>query len=235
VCYIAAGFVIALAGCDRVLQLDDIKPATDIDSGLIAYYPLDSNDCAKDGTGKGHDGACTMGVPTVIAGHVGQAFAFDGATEIDVPYAADLDTPEGTVAFWVQVERGTQSTTQCAVNRVLRDIGENSWQICPQPYDDSVYFGTSSTFVTIGMITIGDDQWHHLAITWTATATTGWLDGQEMFLVRTSPIMFDAHGMTLGADNDSGLITAPLAGNLDEVRIYGRVLSERDIGALAAM
>jgi hypothetical protein len=232
-----------LCGCDHLLQLDDIHvldAAPDPGRGLVASYPFDDigtdpNACAHDATGNGHDGACMMGgMPTLVRGRLGQAFAFDGMTVVTVAYASDFNSESGSVAFWFQLTAGSMGG--CAVNRQYGDptIGANSWQVCIDVGTQSLYFGASVRSIRVDQLPIIDTVWHHVAMSWTASRTAGWLDGIPIFTLNGG-VAEDTYGISFGSDLDSGVISAPMIGNLDEIRIYNRALSDTEVGALAAM
>jgi len=92
---------------------------------------------------------------------------------------------------------------------------------------------------------VNDGEWHHAAITWGPNPTDAgmYLDGVRAAVSfvssrdSTSGADFTAwqFPMTLGAGNKRGTITAPLDGDLDDARLYDRVLSTADIQALAAI
>jgi hypothetical protein len=234
--------LLVLCGCDHLLQLDDIHvldAAPDPERGLVAYYPLedigtDPKACAHDAAGNGHDGACATGMPTLVRGKLGQAFAFDGNSVVTVAYASDLNSGSGTVAFWYQLPAGSMGG--CAVNRQYGEpMGSgNSWQVCIDLSGASIYFGASVRSIRVDMLPITDTVWHHIAMSWTASRTGGWLDGIPIFTLNGG-VAEDTYGLSFGSDLDSGVLTAPMVGNLDEIRIYDRVLSDTEVGALAAM
>lgn len=236
--------LLALAGCDQVLRLDDIHvtdaPAPDVETGLVAYYPLDvigpAQSCAADATGRGHDGACAIGMPTLAVGRVGHAFAFDGTSVVAIAHSSDFDSQTGTAAFWIQLQPPTTDMYMCAVNRQYGDpvAGANSWQVCINQFATTVDFDASTRSISIDKLQASDGNWHHIAIAWNQQQAAGWYDGTPMFTLY-SPVRFDMQGLSFGSDIDDAQLAAPVVGNMDDVRFYNRVLSDLDVAALAAM
>jgi hypothetical protein len=236
--------LLVLCGCDHLLQLDDVlvvDAGPDIDMGLVAYYPLDDigadpNACAQDGTGHGHDGACTTGMPTLVRGRIGQAFGFDGKSLVAIAFASDFNSDSGTVAFWLQGQITSTTTFECVVNRQYGDPmgSQNSWQVCIDEFNSSIFFGASTRSIEINMLQALDGNWHHIAMSWNPFRTGGWFDGIPMYTLN-GPVMQDTGGLSFGADIDGGMLSAPVIGNLDDIRFYDRVLVDSEVGALAAM
>src|SRR5450432_3172885 len=91
----ACGFRPSTATGDGTTPFDEAGPqeagsdtqhdAPIVNDGLIAYYPMESitSKTASDATGHGHDATCSS-CPTVVAGHTGNGFSFDGTTRFDV-------------------------------------------------------------------------------------------------------------------------------------------------------
>lgn len=231
--------VCALASCDRALGLDRIHPLPDAApdagpvDGLVAYYPFDvigpPSACAADMTLRGHDAACINGMPTLATSMHGNAFVFDGATELHVADSPDLDsTGAWTVAFWFQ--QSDRPDLECAINRPLGGRDADSWQFCLQnatPYDLA---GSFASYVPNALTA---DQWHHLAMTWSNPNVVAYVDGASVLSANGMGIAFDQHGIELGVDIDFGTVRVPFIGELDELRIYNRTLTPAEIALLA--
>jgi hypothetical protein len=248
--WVLALAVIASSGCDAVLRLQEvhaIDAAVDStpDSTPDAAFPLNpllhyafdtvtGVPCAIDSTGN-HDGSCLGGAPIGAAGpgtH-GGAITLDGATYITVPHAMELDPTVGfTVAVWVNVASFNADGTSysCIVSRPLVVPADgDSWQICVRPGDTLFAFGSASFPSTA----IAAGSWKHLAMTWDGTTMNAYLAGVRQDGMATSQPAYDAGGIVVGADINSGAPVAQLTGSLDEIYVFDRALSSGKIAALA--
>lgn len=86
-------------------------------------------------------------------------------------------------------------------------------------------------------VTLNDDYWHHVAVSYTETECTLYVDGvgQGAVTLSTDPeTMLNTVGngvLRVGARNDTDL-NDKYTGFLDEVRIYNRTLTDEEITAL---
>ena len=75
-------------------------------------------------------------------------------------------------------------------------------------------------------------KWAHLAGTWDGTTKRIYVNG-VMVASTASQISYDTHNIYLGADENNGTLALPFDGELDDLRVYNRVLSASEIAALA--
>jgi hypothetical protein len=75
--------------------------ATDVHSGLVAYYPFEGN--FQDTTGNGNDGT-PRGGPVFVQGVLGQALSLDGINDrVELPPVLMRD--DFTVVFWMRTNQ----------------------------------------------------------------------------------------------------------------------------------
>jgi hypothetical protein len=80
-----------------------------------------------------------------------------------------------------------------------------------------------------------DGNWHHAAATITTTAMTVYVDGvQKISCPNTLPIFYDRGTDIFAGRHGNGNDMYDFEGNMDEIRLYMRVLSATEIAALAA-
>ena len=192
-----------------------------------------------DASGHGHDATCSS-CPVAVAGKVGAGLRFDGLTNVlTVANAPDLDTMFAfTVASWLWIDTLPAANYYCFLNKPLGTGLNDSWQMCITT-GDATYFGTDPSPTAA----LGDDlidatpfpatTWKHVAITWDGTTKQIWIDGVPR-TADTASLTFDNQPILIGYDLDNGAPKAALAGILDEVRIYNRVLPASELAALAA-
>ncbi len=216
--------------------------ALSLDDGLIAHYAMESIP-AMDSTGNGHTGACTA-CPTVVAGHSGSGFMFDGTTRVDVGDGGAFDTSAFTVATWVEYTSLSYSSFECPVGKVLDATIYNSWELCYDMATGKWLYDTVGPMTGSPAMYHFDELeptsgpsvgvWHHTAMVWDGSTKTLYIDGAVAGSA-ADPVSF-AVGMPLsfGADIDYAAQSSPFVGVMDELRIYGRALGSAEIAALAA-
>ena len=205
-------------------------PGSPVPAGLVAAYSFNegSGTSVSDASGKGHTG--TVSGATWAAGKYGQGLSFDGADDwVTIPDAADLDLTTGmTLEAWVK------PTTQTGWETVLfkEMAGDHAYVLYSYASDvsgrPSTAVRTGGTMTSVpGTATLATNVWTHLASTY---------DGATLRLY--------VNGALVGSRAVSGALTAttgPLRvggnnvwaewfnGTIDDVRIYGRALSQSEI------
>ena len=231
----------ASAGDTSTIDADLIDAST-LSDGLIAWYQMESiaGSSAADATGHGHDGACGL-CPTVVAGHTGSGFSFDGTTRVDVSDAGAFDTGAFTVAMWVEYTDLDYSTYECPTGKVLDSTIYNSWELCYHDdgkwlYDTVPPSSTGYQFAALeGSSGPSVGVWYHTAMVWDGSTKSLYIDGALAATASNVQVAFGS-GMPLsfGADIDYGGQSSEFVGVLDDLRIYGRALGSAELAALAA-
>lgn len=252
-----AVLLLLLSACDKLFDINRIRhvdggdtdddsgvvadtpgtDATDIGSGLLAYYPLEGS-AWEDASGNGHTGSCIGMCPLPAQpGHRGNAFSFS-MNRVDVP-GMELATPAGfTVSLWINVVAIDAVNGSCPINKLLGPITTtlaDSWQFCLDTAGKPRFMSNDGTNLnTVGLNgTLTQNAWHHIALVWDGTSRSKqlWIDGL-MIAASTVPIAFDAGPVVVGTDSNGNTSTGWFYGLLDEVRIYNRALSSAEIVAL---
>ena len=149
--------------------------------------------------------------------------------------------PVGTLGCWVR-----PVPDQCGGSRSVRaavTLGKSWWSPVWQIGGHRWYVGEAPTKQKQGklpgrrvereLFKRGDnDGWHFLALAWDAEEAVGFLDGRPFARVPLVPGQ-PAHGSLLRLGG-SFLERTPMTGDLDEVFLYDRRLSDAEIAALAA-
>ncbi|MGH7970390.1 MAG: LamG domain-containing protein [Limisphaerales bacterium] len=162
---------------------------------------------------------------------------FGGNSQIVAPASPDLDSPNGTIMFWLQANApipgpGTEGamlvdrrTTTGAVI-VLDDAGEIFWQ------------GQGGSQNSLAAGYVPDGNWHHVAVTYGQTTNDSislYIDG----VLATSPApVTNAWSWPTNQEVELGLshdtYWKKFNGQLDDFRIYSRVLSDSEISQVYA-
>ena len=207
-------------------------------AGLAASWGFNegSGTLTTDSSGNGNTGTLSDSTSWVTSAKHGAGLSLDGSGKsVQIPNSSSLDIAgtQITVSFWVWVD---PSTTSDSV------ILEKPWTAGSQSspfYQFGVEFGSSAKtadfyFATTGGVpngpfsmpmTIG--TWAHITFTYDGLMVRGYRDGTQ--------VVSTAAGGSLVARSNAQQIGVDAAGRqafkgqLDDVRIYSRVLSDAEI------
>jgi hypothetical protein len=229
-------------------------PCVQPPSDMVAWWPLDetSGTTAADIAGFPNNGTHVNG-PTPVSGKVAGALRFDGVNDhVRVPDHAELNVGTGnfTLDAWVRtgssglivlVDKRSGPTPQgyslFLVNgrlgfQMANGVGSSVCAATPTPGRACVNYVAPPTSPNVA-----DGQWHHVAaVVDRADATSGvrlYVDGVQVFagspltgnLDNTSDLYL---GMRTPAQNGGGF----LPGDLDEVELIKRALTQQEIQAI---
>jgi hypothetical protein len=202
----------------------DVTPIAPIDANLMAYYAFENN--LLDGSGNGNNGD-PCGAPTYVAGKIGKAIQLNGGDGVVTGKSLLNDLSEFTLASWVSA--GNTDASRVAL------FGQN----------DCIEFGFDSGDIHVwtsggGEIRTGWERpeltWHHIAVVGDGEGLAIYVDGQSV-VTGGSAISEDSYGSsTYGFNIGTGVFDATgnwLNGQVDEVRVYSRALSQDEIAWLA--
>jgi len=233
---------------------DELGGAVDIESDLIMYLPFDDEvinsdaDAGGDLSGNNNNGtlAAADSMPTWIPeGKYDGAYRFDGGDYIIIDDADSLDIiTDLTIAMWVN------PSAPIARSFLLSKRAGGDWTVpyaleietaetatCLAPPCAGAWLGGGNEALTLRLgtdtITAG---WHHVALRVDHDIATMWLDGVEgadnlfqgMRQQNNAKIWLGVY-----PENDMPH-SSPFYynGEMDEVYIYNRALTEGEIGAL---
>lgn len=213
-------------GIDQDCSGQDYCPS-DPDSPVV-YFSLDND--TTDSSGNENNGT-VVGTSLFSAGQIGSAFTFDGNTFIDVASSSGLDLGENySISLWANP--ANLPTWQCLVER-----GESSTnRMGLWLNNSSITFETSNNggnwWTTSAIISL--DQWQHIV-----AVHDGSTDTESIYVNGT--LVASQPGRTTDTPNLGNLNigSSPaysndykFSGNIDDVRIYNKVLTQTDINSL---
>ncbi len=220
---------IMLTPFDRQL-VTPVDPGT---TGLEAHYEFEGN--TNDSSVNARHGTAT-GNPTFVAGKVGQAINLDGVDDfVEITgykgvVGDGTETPPWTVTAWVRTNGNGEVVGWGSTgngNRMEFRINDGRTR------------AEGGGGNTQGDTSINDGGWHHIAVTVQPNSvySTGidlWLDGQLDTRSNSDP---DPWHPTANFDVKIGIrynkSSRQFTGEIDDVRIYDRVLTEEEIAWLA--
>lgn len=207
-----------------------------INNGIVAYYPFDGD--AKDYSGKANHGAVSGAVLTTDRfGRENNAFHFDGekaTIEAKVRNMPAIDSPQ-SFSWWFRID--TEPT-------YINDSGaDNMIALVDSGKGIGIQFG----FRAPGYHTLGFDawnwgggtlleaeqpavdKWHHCVYTFDGLNHKLYVDGAETSNSRANTQQ-DIPTLLMFGNYPSG--NQYFAGDMDDIRIYNRVLNEDEITLL---
>jgi uncharacterized repeat protein (TIGR02543 family) len=218
--------------------------ASSLAVGLSAHYRFEGN--AEDETGR-HNGiafGCTYG-----AGMSGQAVYFDGIDDrIDAGVARDImNSPQVSISYWIN----WSGSSYCAVSTYDGGNHESGdfLHYPPTPQVLRVQCGTGPS-VGFGADFTGmfeSNAWAHVCIVIDTTQVNSedkikyYLNGEQKAL---AAMLYDSSALGANIGDTAKLLrfgavigspTTYMAGQLDEIRIYRRVLSATEVQELYAL
>ena len=215
-----------------------------LENGLVAYYPFNGN--ANDESGNGNDGEVNGAtLATDRNGDSGKAYSFDGVDDF-----IRVNSPNGLEAYEVKTISSwfTPSASDVPSGRLItkyqNDTDENGWflglhnqkleyyyKLPGRPVAEEV--NSSSTLSFTSGVAV------HLAATITKTGLVnlylnGKIVGSENIELLPQPYKPNDRPLLFGAGLDSGGVISKThtKGQLDDIRIYNRALSEAEVAAL---
>ena len=201
-----------------------ITHAADINSNLVAYWPLDGD--VNDNVG-GHNGSLMGGAGFVEDAARGTVLETDGSDgRAEVPHADDMvfsDTEDYTLSTWVSVL--TLPGHWAGVVNKSRDSAPHY----------GIWINGSNSWVAGGSNITGSavvaDGWHHLTLVQDIAADNGrilYLDGE----VDTTGGVIDASGSGDLWMGGAKSVSEYLHARIDDVTLYARALTQADVQEL---
>jgi Concanavalin A-like lectin/glucanases superfamily len=239
----------------RALPADNIRSLAVVPEppGPWAHWELDesSGTSAVDAADHGKDAVVTGGTWLPIGGRIGGALSFDGTTLVTLPGSMTVQAPS-SVAMWLKTTKGGvligdqrgPYPTEMVKGSFLAGVGPLSSQALAIGSDGTLqaYFMNLPLGGPGRTPDVRDGQWHHIAVT---SATTGsasptftvtlYLDGKIIDSGSTPQGIWASlrPDSQLGVGRRNGGEWTFYSGLIDDVRVYSRVLTAEEVGALA--
>jgi YVTN family beta-propeller protein len=226
----------APVGPDDTISVISIKTRPLPPGGLAGRWTGDGT--ANDAVGLAH-GVMEGGV-RFEAGHIGNAFSFDGsqdAVRVDGPSNLGIVDRAFSLLAWVKFDgRASSATSATSAEMTLADRqvssanGARGWRLvrradgrltarfggAPRPV------GAEGDRSVVGRSALDFDRWYLVGLVWTGSEATLYVDGYTDGTARLPGFVDDNAEPLRFGDNRSR--TAPLRGLLDEIEVYERAL-----------
>ena len=226
---------------------------TIITDGLVSYWTFDEKDIAENTVEDvwGNNNGTIVGDPNVVNGKVGDALEFDGTDDyINLTNLGDFGSKIGMSTFeaWVKTDFKQEWTT---LFKVLDPGCSMAWAIDVNRSakagfllaQNIVHYYVRQQAAACMDIAVeiefelSDGNWHHIAFVVEDAGNTKiniYMDGQPQDVVVGKGNKLDnfvpfVEPVYIGAANNRGNVERHFPGVIDEVRIYDRPLSEKEV------
>ncbi|XP_078000232.1 uncharacterized protein LOC144452901 [Glandiceps talaboti] len=216
----------------------NLNPSLDqiLADNVIARYPLNGN--ANDVSGNGHHGNMVGSVAFVSAGISGQTASFNGASKINVDNLRNTNWGSSfSVSVWFK-RTGQWGNYQGIVSNGYHTSG--SWEIRMGRELEGQMLGggvvTADDTATWNYVHLvaRKNVWHHVVMTYDGVTLNYYLDNVKQegeadcchgdMLIKNTPLTIGQAGVGKSNEYFYGLI--------DEVVIFGKVLSSSDVSTV---
>ena len=240
---------IVINGCSKVdlrkilKEIDSEQDLGSLDKGLMAYYPFTGN--ATDASGNNNNGAINGNVtPTTDRnGKPGKAYSFDGSTSsfINVPMSNSLKIKsEISISAWIYMDGGYYNPrlVSCELG------GYDQYFIAVATTSNTTRnleagisgttFGSGFCCGGVNGIDVPALAWHHITFTVDSKGLAKlYLDGQLKKTSQGNVVNNKNYGPNLNIGRNSYPAYDAWGGKIDELRIYNRALTQKEITYLA--
>ena len=202
--------------------------SANLNSGLAARWAMNEGSGTYAFDSSGHSDNAALHKPVWWSSSYGITNWFSGSTSYgSVPEAASLEmTNQLTVAFWLD-----PNSTSNIDPRVISKLYD--WEVKLNGPNRYPQFSAGGNYAMMNY-SLPLNTWHHVVFTFSNGVVTGYVDGVPVPMAantfgaaQTLPQW--AYGLYLAADPS---LSSFFCGSLDDIRIYNRALSPRDVAAL---
>lgn len=217
-------------------------------NGLIAWYRAEGN--GDDSVGTNH-GTLRNGV-TFTTGKVGQAFQFNGGSEVAAPNSPSLNPARITIEGWVY-PTAVDGGVDIIVNKDFEPYDGYQYELGirgPDQVGGTIPVGNFAFalrgvnglpneyfFWVNGGAAVPLNTWTHLAVTYDGSVAVAYFNGVPTRTVTglSGDITPENGPLKIGSRSEEVLARLPkerFNGNLDEISLYNRALSAAEILAI---
>lgn len=212
---------------------DTGRPADDQPScGLLGYWPFDGDGVDRS---DGLRPLLLRGAPGFAPGVLGLALDLHGnGDQYAIRPASDADFNFGARDFSIQVWVHYNQTggEQLAVEK-FRGGGGPGWTLTKLNGDGLHFYSDPSATLTSAPVSISIDKWHHYLVRRKGLVFDLFYDGiKKASQINANPIPASTQPLLVGRRNSLAASVLPMDGQIDELAIWGRSLSDSEVVAL---
>jgi beta-galactosidase len=216
-----------------------VGSAGNVTNGLLAWWRMDETGggTAFDSSGNGRNAA--VNGATFTTGYLSNALYFNGSGN-DATFASP-DTTQITVAAWARATGLGNSLYP----RILETAGYRFFfrfdSVGSDGFDFATFTSTTNGDWFSGQNTLSTGAWYHVAASYDRSSLTNvptlYVDGtkENSPLVVTSPAGVTPASSGTGYIGNRAALDRAWSGDIDDLRIYNRLLSDAEVQVLASM
>ncbi len=212
-----------------VQELFKTRPP-DIETGLVGHWKLDetSGNVAYDSSGNDNDGSL-IGSPQWVEGKIGGGLHVDGVDDyVETYYTTDLAT--WTVSVWVTSPGAPDGDAPSGPVHREQNFQIN-WDHGDLNYRGAAALSVGGSWYPASFGTLQADTWYHLVATYDGESLKAYTDG-VLIAENTAPSgtpTSEPNSLKFGRHAAAAQF---FGGTIDDVRVYDRALSARDVQEL---
>ena len=202
-----------------------------LSDGLVGYWKMDeSSGNAADSSGNGNTGAWNGTGSHYPAGKFGNGGGFNGIDDwVDLPTFVSANGISHTIGLWVKRDDYDADPYNVMGTDLKFFI---TYYGSAQTYDVVARLGDGTDYLSLLSYDYGDTEWHHVSFVIDriiSNKITLYVDGNEI----DSENIPDGFGsVNLYTDIGGKVNSWYLDGSIDDIRIYNRAFTEREVKAL---
>jgi len=205
---------------------------------LVARYPMDA---LGGGTVPAnlvaYAGNCTMCPAMIADGAHDGAYRFDGTQWFDLPAISEtfVGAAPFTITLWIRTIES--NTDRGVVAQPSYATGLTDSVAITQPSTTTISFestpnGLQYEYLDANpLVTVNDGAWHFIAARWDGATKRITVDGKTTLAAATQ-LLESAQPIVVGADRDSMVTVRWMSGDLDDLRFYGRTLTDAELAVI---
>ena len=213
-----------------------------VPDGIVAWWRLDDDpwDGVRDSSGNGFHGECAAECPAQDAGRVDGGYAFGAAEQIAVEDDPAFVLEAFTITAWARPRAVAVNEHITVVAKPVGTGVHNSWELLfssPGTAGLRLTFGCgmATNHVHANEPLEGLGEWMHIVGVYDGSFCRLYIDGERVAEVSQpmGGLEWDDAPIMIGADIDEGRVVNLFDGEIDDVRLYSRVLDDEEIAELS--
>jgi hypothetical protein len=175
-----------------------------------------------DSSGNGNDGIFSVNTDTVSSvGKINQALLFNNSDFINVPYDSIFDFTQFHFSKWIYL---TDYDTDDSVGLLVK-LNHFIFRIAKSSQTLQLILWNGSSYSEINSaVTVPMDTWTKIDCSFDGTTVKMYINNAEIVSTSGTLVVGTSSDLRIGSQDD----TRAFGGYIDDVRIYGRVLSEEE-------
>ena len=198
---------------------------------LEAHYPFSGD--ANDITGNGNDGTL-QGSPSLTTDRNGvgnNSYQFNGINQY-ITTNLTVATTSYSFSFWVKSNQGGGLASGNEVFLGTTDVIPNNVFFIGH-FGNQIWVGLGDNSYTTNLNSFGTG-WSHIVLTINGANASVYQDGQLLQTISWTGTISNSSVINIGRGGNDGAIPYYFNGNIDDLRVYDKVLSSAEIQALYA-